>query len=223
MCATWRWWVPALALALVPLAWEPAAAGALAGTLTLKPAAKPKVPPRYYLGPYRSARGESADAAAFGEVVIYLQGETLNRKYPPPAQPLKMIQQGQQFVPRVLPVLAGTTVEFPNQDNFYHNVFSVAGGERFDLGRFGQGESAVQTFTKPAVVVIHCEIHADMKAYILVLDNPFFTQPDAGGRFQLAGVPAGAYTLRAWHPTQGEQSVPVVVPETGTAEVGLSL
>ncbi len=89
-----------------------------------------------------------------------------------------MAQHGQQFIPRVLPVLVGTTVEFPNQDNFYHNVFSVAGGERFDLGRFGQGGSASQTFTGPAVVVIHCEMHADMKAYVLVLDNPFFTTKD---------------------------------------------
>jgi plastocyanin len=198
-------------------------AGTVEGTVVLKAQEKPKHPPRYYLGPYRSARGESADTAAFGEVVVFLQGETLNRKYPPPAQPLKMVQRGQQFVPRVLPVLAGTTVEFPNEDNFYHNVFSVAGGERFDLGRFGQGGSASQTFSRPAVVVVHCEIHADMKAYILVLDNPFFAQPDPGGRFRLSEVPAGAYTLKAWHPTQGEQSVQVVVPETGTVEVGLSL
>jgi plastocyanin len=191
--------------------------------VTLKPAAKSKMPPRYYLGPYRSARGESADTTAFGEVVVVLQGEGLAQNLTPPAQPLQMVQKGQQFIPRVLPVLVGTTVEFPNQDNFYHNVFSVAGGERFDLGRFGQGGSAIQTFSRPAVVVIHCEIHADMKAYILVLDNPFFTMPDAGGHFRLNEVPAGTYTLKAWHPTQGEQAVQVVVPATGTIEVGLSL
>lgn len=221
MCATWK--MCCLALALMHLALGPAGAGTITGTVALKPAAKSKVPPRYYLGPYRSARGEAADTAAFGEVVVLLQGETLSQKYSPPAQPLKMIQQGQQFIPRVLPVLVGATVEFPNEDNFYHNVFSVAGGERFDLGRFGQGGSASQTFTRPAVVVIHCEIHADMKAYVLVLDNPFFTMPDAGGHFQLSEVPAGAYTLKAWHPTQGEQVVQVVVPATGTVEVGLSL
>lgn len=212
-----------LALALAHLSFGPAGAGTVTGTVTLKPAAKSKVPPRYYLGPYRSARGEAADTAAFGEVVVLLQGETLNQKYSPPTHPLRMAQHGQQFIPHVLPVLVGTTVEFPNEDNFYHNVFSVAGGERFDLGRFGLGGSAIQTFTRPAVVVIHCEIHADMKAYILVLDNPFFTLPDAGGRFRINEVPAGTYTLKAWHPTQGEQAVQVVVPATGTVEVGLSL
>jgi plastocyanin len=219
MRAIWK----ILAAAVFLLLPGSAAAGTVAGSVTVKPTVKPKAPPRYYLGPYRSARGGEADTAVFQDVVVFLQGETLDRKYPPPAQPLKMLQQGQQFVPRVLPVLAGTTVEFPNLDNFYHNVFSVAGGERFDLGRFGQGGSASQTFSRPAVVVIHCEIHADMKAYILVLDNPFFAQPDAGGRFELRGVPAGTYTLKAWHPTQGEQAVQVVVPEAGTVEVGLLL
>lgn len=213
----------ALALALASLSLGPARAGTITGTVTLKPAAKTKMPPRYYLGPYRSARGEAADTAAFGEVVVLIQGAALVPQSPPPAHTLKMRQQGQQFVPRVLPVLVGTTVEFPNQDNFYHNVFSVAGGERFDLGRFGRGGSASQTFTKPALVVVHCEIHTDMKAYVLVLDNPFFTQPGREGRFQLNEVPAGTYTLKAWHPTQGEQAVQVVVPATGTVEVGLSL
>lgn len=217
------WKVCCLALGLAHLILSPAGAGTVTGTVAFKPAAKSKVPPRYYLGPYRSARGEAADTAAFGEVVVLLQGETLTQQYPPPTRPLVMAQHGQQFIPRVLPVLVGTTVEFPNQDNFYHNVFSVAGGERFDLGRFGQGDSDSQTFTRPAVVVIHCEIHADMKAYILVLDNPFFTMPDAGGRFQLSEVPAGTYTLKAWHPTQGEQVMQVVVPAAGTVEVGLSL
>ncbi|MBI2502125.1 MAG: hypothetical protein HYW07_02695 [Candidatus Latescibacteria bacterium] len=221
MRATWK--LCCLALALTHLLPGLAQAGTVTGAVTLKPAAKSKVPPRYYLGPYRSARGEAADSAVFGEVVVLLQGVERGRQYPPPARPLSMAQHGQQFIPRVLPVLVGTTVEFPNEDNFYHNVFSVAGGERFDLGRFGQGGTASQTFTRPAVVVIHCEIHADMKAYILVLDNPFFTLPDAGGRFQIGEVPAGTYTLKAWHPTQGEQAVQVVVPATGTVEVGLSL
>jgi hypothetical protein len=116
MCATRK--LSCLLLALICLNLVPAAAGTLAGTVALKPAAKSRVPPRYYLGPYRSARGEAADTAALGEVVVFLQGETLNRKYPPPAHPPKMLQKGQQFVPRVLPVLVGTTVEFSNEDNF---------------------------------------------------------------------------------------------------------
>ena len=222
MRAMWKWCC--LALILAHLLSGPAQAGTVTGTVTVKPIAKSKVPPRYYLGPYRSARGKAAaDSAVFGEVVVSLQGEMLNQKSRPPARPLKMAQHGQQFIPSVLPVLVGSTVEFPNEDNFYHNVFSVAGGERFDLGRFGTGGTASQTFIKPALVVVHCEIHTDMKAFIVVLGNPYFTLPDAAGHFAIHEVPAGTYTLKAWHPTQGEQSVQVVVPASGTISVNLSL
>lgn len=198
-------------------------AGTVEGTVTLKATEKPRHPPRYYLGPYRSARGERADSAAVQDVVVMLQGVAPGKQFAPPSKSLKMVQRHEQFIPRVLPVLAGATVEFPNEDNFYHNVFSVAGGERFDLGRFGAGGSASQTFTRPAVVVVHCEIHASMKAFILVLDNPYFAVPDAGGRFAIPQVPAGAYTLKAWHPTQGEQVLQIVVPASGAIAVDLSL
>ena len=221
MRAMWKWCC--LALALANLSYGSAGAGTVTGTVALKPIVKPKVPPRYYLGPYRSARGTAADSSALGEVVVSLQGETLIQKYPPPAHPLTMAQHGQQFIPSVLPVLVGSTVEFPNEDNFYHNVFSVAGGERFDLGRFGAGGTASQTFVKPALVVVHCEIHSDMKAFIVVLDNPYFTLSDTAGHFTLREVPAGTYTLKAWHPTQGEQSIRIAVPASGTISVDLSL
>lgn len=198
-------------------------AGTVEGTVTVKAAEKPRHPPRYYLGPYRSARGEALDTAAVQDVVVMLQGVEPGKKFPPPSQPLKMVQRGEQFIPRVLPVLVGSTVEFPNEDNFYHNVFSVAGGERFDLGRFGAGGTASQTFAEPAVVVVHCEIHANMKAFILVLDNPYFAVPDPRGRFAITQVPAGTYTLKAWHPTQGEQILQVVVPAAGEVVVDLAL
>jgi len=198
-------------------------AGTVEGTVTLKATEKPRHPPRYYLGPYRSARGERADSAVVQDVVVMLQGVEPGKKFTPPAKPLRMVQRGEQFIPRVLPILAGSAVEFPNEDNFYHNVFSVAAGERFDLGRFGAGGTASQTFTKPAVVVVHCEIHASMKAFILVLDNPYFAVPDAAGRFAIPQVPAGTHTLRAWHPTQGEQLLQIVVPASGAIAVDLSL
>src|SRR4029453_10455122 len=97
------------------------------------------------------------------------------------------------FVPHVLPVLAGSTVEFPNEDDFYHNVFSVVAGDRFDLGRYAHGKSASQTLTKPGAVIVRCEIHSNMKAFILVLSNPFFAVPDPEGRLDIGNVPAGSY------------------------------
>ena len=119
-----------------------------------------------------------------------------------PAEPALMRQHHDRFVPHVLPVLRGRTVSFPNDDNYFHNVFSVVAGDRFDLGRYGQGKTRLQTFEDPAVVVVRCEIHASMKAYILVQDSPHFVVPDKDGQYRLAGIPAGTWIAVAWHPAR---------------------
>jgi hypothetical protein len=140
--------------------------------------------------------------------------------FPAPARRPQMVQKNEAFVPHVLAVLAGSTVEFPNEDDFYHNVFSVVAGDRFDLGRYAQGRTARQTLTKPGEVIVRCEIHSDMKAYILVLPNPFFTVPEADGRFEIRDVPPGSYSVKAWHPTLGEQTRTLTVPASGAVSVG---
>jgi plastocyanin len=115
------------------------------------------------------------------------------------ARPAEMRQHGERFVPHVLPILVGSTVDFPNDDPVYHNVFSLSSARSFDLGRYPRGHSKQVTFPKPGVVQVFCHIHADMSAYILVLRNSFFTVPDTAGRFLLDGVPPGEYRLVAWH------------------------
>lgn len=122
-----------------------------------------------------------------------------------------MGQHHDRFVPHVLPVLSGRTVSFPNDDNYYHNVFSVVAGDRFDLGRYGQGDTRLQSFADPAVVFVRCEIHPGMKAFILVRDNPVFTVPDAEGRFVLRDVPVGTWSVVAWHPARGSVRRTVIV------------
>lgn len=195
-------------------------AGTVTGTVVAKTVEKPKHPPRYYLGPRRAGRGPEVQAEGGpADVVVYLEGGPEFRTFDPPTQHPQMIQKEEAFIPHVLPVLVGTTVEFPNHDDFYHNVFSVIAGNRFDLGRYPKGQSARQTFTKPALVVVRCEIHPGMKAFIVVLANPYFTVPDGTGRFTIPDVPAGTYTIKAWHPTQPEQSRPVTVPESGEVRV----
>ena len=105
----------------------------------------------------------------------------------------------QRFLPHLLPILEGTTVEFPNEDEVFHNVFSLSGPKEFDLPKYPAGSSRSVTFGKPGIVNVFCHIHSDMSAVILVLDNPFFTTPNREGSFSLEGVPPGDYTLVAWH------------------------
>ena len=129
-----------------------------------------------------------------------------------------MEQRNERFVPHVLPVLVGTPVGFPNRDPFFHNVFSLSGAKSFDLGRYAQNESRSVRFDKPGVVQVFCHIHSDMRAYIVVLDNPFFTVPDENGRFTLDGVPPGRYRLVGWQ----ERAHPVtqmVTVEAGSTVV----
>jgi hypothetical protein len=102
----------------------------------------------------------------------------------------------------VLPVVLGTTVDFPNGDDVYHNVFSLsraAGKNGFDLGRYPRGESKSWTFTRPGIVQVFCHIHSDMSAVVLVLPNAHFASPDDAHHFMIDDVPEGDYTLVAWH------------------------
>lgn len=116
------------------------------------------------------------------------------------------------FVPRVLPIRRGTTVRFPNRDPILHNVFSVSRGNAFDLGLAKGGTAGEVTFEEAGVVRVFCNVHHDMVAYILVLDTPWFTRPDADGRFDFRGLPTGPGRLTVWHERGEATTVPVQVP-----------
>jgi len=152
---------------------------------------------RVYAEPGSRSAPPAVAAQPLTNVVIYLEPGPSGM--PGQDRPAEMRQRGERFVPHVLPVLVGSTVDFPNDDPVYHNVFSLSSSRSFDLGRYPRGHSKQVTFPKPGVVQVFCHIHADMSAYILVLRNPFFTVPDSAGRFQLGGVPPGEYRLVAWH------------------------
>ena len=160
---------------------------------------------------------------AVTDAVIYVDGPAPARPAEPHAsgRPARLAQKGQAFVPRVLPVLVGATIDFPNYDPIYHNVFSVSPTKRFDLGKYARGKSKSQTFNKPGLVNVYCEIHSGMEAFILVLPHPWFTQPDADGSFSLPPLPAGTYKLKAWHPDFGERTVTVVVSDDETKDVAV--
>jgi plastocyanin len=133
-------------------------------------------------------------------VVVYLESAPegaapTNR----PATPNRIEQVGLAFKPHVLAVVKGTSVEFPNRDMLFHNVFSLSRAASFDLGRYPKDDSKSVRFDAPGIVPVFCHIHSDMSAVVVVLDNPFFTRPDEAGRFELDGIPPGTYRVVAWH------------------------
>jgi plastocyanin len=132
-------------------------------------------------------------------------------------------QQDEAFTPRVLAVTRGSTVDFPNSDPYFHNVFSLSSAAEFNLGRYPQGKSKSRTFTRAGLVKVYCQIHSHMSATIMVLDHPYFTTPDLDGSFTLPQVPEGRYTIVGWHERVGEQTSTIQVEAGGTASVELSL
>lgn len=129
----------------------------------------------------------------------------------------KMDQHGKVFIPYLLPVVQGTAVEFHNSDNLQHNVFGV-GADKFNLGSYTQGMARSYTFNKLGEVDILCNVHPEMEAFILVLQNPYFAQLDANGKFRIAGVPPGDYVVKAWYRGKTKQQN-VKVPATGSVTV----
>lgn len=191
------------------------AAGRVEGTVTLGPRLKAKKM-RFALYPQdaqqalaearasKTPKGEREDE--FRNVVIYVETspaiEPLARAAvtnPPRGGGLAIRQDGISFVPHVLPVLRGSTVDFPNADPVFHNVFSLARAATFDLGRYPRGDARSVRFDNPGIVKVFCHIHSDMSAVVMVLDNPFYVTPDAEGHFRLDGLPPGEYKVVAWH------------------------
>jgi plastocyanin len=207
----------------VRLQGEPASTGQIVGHVTLTSRMR-GVP----IGTNAYApRGVPVQAAPMSpeirSVVLYLKGASS----PGPLTPMRaqIRQENESFSPRVVAVTRGSTVDFPNFDPYFHNVFSLSGAATFDLGRYPEGQSRSRQFTRTGIVKVYCHIHSQMSATILVLDHPYFTTADQEGHFVIPNVPPGEYTLVGWHERVGEQSsrISVAAGETTTAEVSLPL
>ena len=134
-----------------------------------------------------------------------------------------MTMKGKNFIPRVVVVPVGGTVEFPNEDPIFHNVFSVSGENRFDLSLYKRPKSGSWTFQSPGLARVYCNIHPQMSAVVLVRDNPYFSKTAQDGAFAIADVPAGKYVLRAWHERGGEAARNITVTADGETQVQLTL
>jgi plastocyanin len=111
----------------------------------------------------------------------------------------RLVQRNKSFEPHVLVVPVGTSVEFPNRDPFFHNVFSLFEGKRFDLGLYEAGSTRNVIFDKPGISYIFCNIHSEMSAVVIAVSSPYYGISDAHGRVAIPQVPTGRYTLRIWY------------------------
>jgi len=153
-------------------------------------------------------------------VVVYL--EKVAGPFRPSAEPVVIDQSGMKFIPRVLPVLRGSTVAFRNSDPVRHNVFTPD-GDKYNLGTWATGESKTHVFPKSGVYRQLCNVHPEMEAFIIVLDNPFFAVTDEQGRFKLQDVPPGSYALKTWSEKLAVGTAPITVEAGQQAAAKIAL
>jgi hypothetical protein len=132
-------------------------------------------------------------------------------------------QTREEFVPHVLSVTKGSTVEFPNDDDIFHNVFSLSRAATFDLGRYPRNTSKARVFGRPGIVKVFCHLHSHMSAVVRVFEHQYFTTPDREGQFTIANIQAGDYEVVAWHERIGDVAQKVSVTAGQATEVSFSL
>jgi plastocyanin len=151
--------------------------------------------------------------------VVWIEG--VPRGAEPRAQ---MKSASKRFEPHVIVVPTNTTVEFPNVDPIYHNVFSVSAGNRFDLGLYRSGASKSKKFDEPGLVRVYCNIHPQMIGFVVVVDSGAWAITGPDGSFRIDNVPSGTHTLKAWHEDGGaETSQPIAVKGSGEPPVSISI
>jgi len=216
--------VPTIALLLVSLAAlgaQNSETGSIVGEVKLKPnAGGAAIPSTAY--PTRAV-GPKANhpIPETTNVVVYLKDAPFRGSVTPRKAEIR--QEHETFVPHVIALTRGSSLDFPNDDPIYHNVFSLSSGSSFNLGRYPKGESRTRAFAKPGIVKVYCQIHSHMSATIMIFDHPYFVIPQASGQFELPNVPPGDYTLVGWHERVGERTIPVHVERGKASNVVLKL
>jgi len=211
---------------LLALSLLPASAGTITGTVKAQSAA-PAPTGGGGGDAYASRRYkfvERVDYDQLHDFVVYVDQPIPGATFTPPPTPAVIRQKDAQFVPHVLPILIGTTVEWPNLDDIYHNVFCMAETKPFDLGLYNADHPPKNmVFDKAGQADVFCSIHTKMHCIVLVLTNPYFALADDKGRFVIKDVPAGTYQLRAWHERVPGKTETVTVPADGEVQVDFTL
>jgi plastocyanin len=164
-----------------------------------------------------------AESKSSANVLIYI--EHAEGSFAPSVKPSVIDQKDFMFIPEVLPILAGTTVDFLNSDSVLHNVFTptkCAGN--FNLGTWPKGEFRSHTFNDTnCIVTILCDVHPNMQAWIVVLQNPYFVKTDSAGYYEIKNIPKGRYELKVWRAFYKTKSVPVEIKDSGIVRKDFSL
>jgi plastocyanin len=217
-------------LTLCALAVTPALAGTITGRVRAE--GKPGADSDAQCGNYDSHALKTAERVNYAEwkdFVVFIEGPAGTNHTVVPNKPLQVdtrrevSQRGARFIPHVLPVVVGTTVEWPNNDDIFHNVFSYSETKPFDLDLYKAPAKKFVTFDKPGRVDVFCSIHSSMNCVVLVLENNWFASTDAKGAYAIANVPAGNYKLKAWHERLPSQSRDIVVPANGELKMDFTL
>jgi plastocyanin len=198
----------------------PRAAGRIEGRVSISiPVAAPAPSAAY--GSRRVGANPPAGSELANVIVFLKNGPKAGSL---PATRATILQQNETFIPRVVAITIGSTVDFPNGDPFFHDVFSLSRSGSFDLGSYPKGKSKSEQFRHPGLIKVYCHLHSHMTASIMVFDHPWFAIPAAAdGSFAIDDVPPGTFTVSAWHERIGENTQEVTVEGGRTSEVQFSL
>jgi plastocyanin len=173
---------------------------------------------------------EKVDYDSIHDFIVYIDQPVGTNAPVAPDKPVQVLttkkqvsQKGAMFNPHVLPIVVGTTVEWPNKDDIFHNVYSDSEVTNFDLGLYKDPEVKRVTFNTPGRVDIFCSIHSSMSCVVLVLRNPYYATTDRKGVYKITNVPAGTYKLKAWHERLPSNRKTITVPENGEVTVDFAL
>lgn len=158
-----------------------------------------------------------------GDVIVFIDAKEGLESQPTSDQPV-MNQENLKFVPHVLPVSVGTTVQFKNSDAVAHNIFTPSpAGDMFNLGSWKGDQVKTHTFDKTGEVVLLCNLHPEMEGYIYVTPNAYFAKTDNDGNYSINNIPAGNYTLRIWSENGNARPQNVTVPESGSISANFTV
>jgi len=222
-----NWRSAPLILSLLTFGLFSANAGVITGTVTAQGKQIAEQPGA--AGNYESRKFKFVDRINYAEMrdfIVYIEGPITNSVVAPGTTRKVLTQKDAAFRPHVLPICVGTTVEWPNQDEVFHNVFSYSEAKSFDLGLYKSDLKKPDPkvpFDKSGRVDVFCSIHSNMHCVILVLENTFFTTTDSAGHYTLRDVPTGTYKLKAWHERLPPQVKEITVSETGETKADFTL